>query len=196
MAGVTATTGLFSGIDSGSLITQLMALEARPKTLIQIRVQQLQFQQGAYLDLNSRLSALKTASALRLTIDGGSLRYFDARNGQSYSLPALRADVSIDPEGVIAAKGFLDGEGAAIGAIPWRALGLILGAVLFFGLTVRGLGLVPSTFGATLMSAFASRRTGVVAALLIAVGLTVLCVLVFVVALSLRLPLIGPWIQV
>jgi putative tricarboxylic transport membrane protein len=98
--------------------------------------------------------------------------------------------------GVIVAKGFLGGEEGAIGAIPWTALGLILGAVLFFGLTVRGLGLVPSTFGAALMSAFASRRTGLVAGLLITVGLTVLCVLVFVVALSLRLPLVGPWIQV
>ena len=36
--------------------------------------------------------------------------------------------------GVIAIKGFLAGEGEAIGAIPWRAVGLIIGAVLFFGL--------------------------------------------------------------
>ena len=56
----------------------------------------------------------------------------------------------------------LAGEGEAIGAIPWRAIGLILGAVVVFGLTVRGLGLIPSTFVAALMSAFASRRTGVV----------------------------------
>lgn len=98
--------------------------------------------------------------------------------------------------GVIIVKGILAGEGEAIGAVPWRALGLILGAVLFFGLTVRGLGLVPSTFFAALMATFASRRTGVVAAVLITIGLTVLCVLIFVVALRLRLPLIGPWIPV
>jgi hypothetical protein len=97
--------------------------------------------------------------------------------------------------GVIVAKAFLDGEGEALGAIPWRALGLILGAVLFFAITVRGLGLVPATFVTALMSAFASRRTGVVAALLITVGLTVLCIVIFVGALSLRLPLVGPWIQ-
>jgi hypothetical protein len=97
--------------------------------------------------------------------------------------------------GIIVAKGVLAGEAERIGVIPWRALGLILGAVLVFGLTVRGLGLVPSTFVAALMSAFASRRTSVVAALLISVGLTVLCVLVFVVALRLRLPLVGPWLQ-
>ena len=40
------------------------------------------------------------------------------------------------------------------------------------------------------------RTLSLIAALLIAVGLTILCVLVFVVALSLRLPLVGPWIQV
>jgi Tripartite tricarboxylate transporter TctB family len=97
--------------------------------------------------------------------------------------------------GVIVAKGFLDGEGGEVGAVSWRALGLILGAVLFFGLTVRGLGLVPATFVTALMSAFASRRTGVVGALAITVGLTVLCIVVFVLALSLRLPLVGPWIQ-
>jgi hypothetical protein len=98
--------------------------------------------------------------------------------------------------GIIAVKGFLAAEGEAIGVVPWRALGLILGAVLFFGLTVRGLGVVPSTFIAVLMSTFASRRTGLLGAVLITVGLTVLCVLIFVVALQLRLPLIGPWIPV
>jgi hypothetical protein len=96
--------------------------------------------------------------------------------------------------GVIVAKGFLNGEAGEIGKVPWRALGLILGAIALFGLTVRGLGFVPAVFLAALMSAFASHRTGVVAAFLIASGLTVLCFLVFVVALSLRLPLLGPWL--
>ena len=68
--------------------------------------------------------------------------------------------------------------------------------MIFFGLTVRGLGLVPSVFVTALMSSFASRRTSLVVGLLISVGLTILCVLVFVVALRLRLPLLGPWIPV
>ncbi|HYE62245.1 MAG TPA: flagellar filament capping protein FliD [Phycisphaerales bacterium] len=63
MAGITTGTGIFSGIDSASLISQLMAVEQRPKQLVQLRVQSLQFQQAAYLDLNSRLTALKTAAA-------------------------------------------------------------------------------------------------------------------------------------
>ena len=98
--------------------------------------------------------------------------------------------------GVIAVKGFLAGDGEAIGIIPWRAVGLIMAAVLFFGLTVRGLGLVPSVFVTALVSGYASRRTSLVMGLLVTVGLTVLCILVFVVALRLRLPLLGPWIPV
>jgi hypothetical protein len=70
----------------------------------------------------------------------------------------------------------------------------VLGAVVLFGLTVRGLGLVPSVFLASLLSAFASERTGVIGAVVIAAGLTTVCILVFVVALSLRLPLFGPWL--
>jgi hypothetical protein len=97
---------------------------------------------------------------------------------------------------IIVAKGIAAGDAAPIGAVPWRALCLILGAIVVFGLTVRGLGLVPSTFAAALLSAFASRRTGVMTALPIAVGLTILSVLIFVVALSLRLPLVGPWLRV
>jgi hypothetical protein len=97
--------------------------------------------------------------------------------------------------GIIVVKGFVDRDGGAIGSVPWRALGLLVGAIAFFGLTVRGLGLVPAVFIATLMSAFASQRTNVVWAIAIATGLTGLCVLVFVLALSLRLPLVGPWLR-
>jgi hypothetical protein len=80
--------------------------------------------------------------------------------------------------------------------VAWRAAALIVGSVLFFGLTVRGLGLVPTVFVSAVMSAFASRRSGPLTAVLIGVALTVICVLVFVVALRLRIPLIGPWIPV
>ena len=98
--------------------------------------------------------------------------------------------------GIIVARGVLAGEAGAIGAIPWRAVALILGAVVLFGFTVRGLGLIPSTFLTAVMSAFGSRRTGLPAAVAVAVGLTVLCVLIFVIGLSLRLPLVGTWIRI
>jgi hypothetical protein len=56
------TADLFSGMDTHSLIQQLLQVESRPKILAQRRVIQLQQTQAAYLDLNSKLSALKTAA--------------------------------------------------------------------------------------------------------------------------------------
>jgi hypothetical protein len=98
---------------------------------------------------------------------------------------------------LIVGKGFISSSGAEgrFGSVPWRALILIVLALLFFGLTIRGLGLVPTTAVTALLAALASNRTGILAAVAIATGLTVLCVLVFVLALQLRLPLVGPWLS-
>ncbi len=63
MSGITSGVGLFSGINTGQIIDQLMQLEARPKNQLQSRILQLQLQNAAYLDINTRLSALKTAAA-------------------------------------------------------------------------------------------------------------------------------------
>src|SRR4051812_45535758 len=63
MAGGSSGGGIFSGIDSASIITQFLAIEAIPKQQAQARVQQLQLQQAAFLDLNSRLKAIQTAAA-------------------------------------------------------------------------------------------------------------------------------------
>jgi hypothetical protein len=98
---------------------------------------------------------------------------------------------------VMAVRGFVGGgELDPIGIIPWRAIGLILAAVVFFGLTVRGLGLVPSTFGTAILASLASRRASFRGVLAVSIGLTIVAILVFVVALSLNLRLIGPWIPV
>ena len=40
MSGITSTVGLISGIDTGSLIEQLLQIEARPRTLAQQRLVQ------------------------------------------------------------------------------------------------------------------------------------------------------------
>jgi flagellar hook-associated protein 2 len=62
MSGISSGTGIFSGINTQQLIDQLLAIEARPKALAQRRVIQLQQQQAAWLDLNSKVQALKTAA--------------------------------------------------------------------------------------------------------------------------------------
>jgi len=112
------------------------------------------------------------------------------------AFPFVVGGILIALGGVMAVRGFVQREPDPIGIIPWRAIAMIIAAVLFFGLTVRGLGLIPSTFGAALLAALASRRAGLVGVLAVSIGLTVVAILVFVVALRLNLRLIGPWIPV
>ena len=96
---------------------------------------------------------------------------------------------------LVVVEGMAAGEGGPIGAVPWRGLVLILGAVLFFGFFVRPLGLVPTLFVAVLLAAFSSTRTSVVAAVALALALTLFCTLIFVFGLGLLLPLFGPWLS-
>jgi hypothetical protein len=69
-------------------------------------------------------------------------------------------------------------------------MALVVAAIVVFALGVRELGLVPALLIATFLATLAGRRRAVFAAG-VAVGLTALCVLIFVVALQLRLPLVG-----
>lgn len=94
----------------------------------------------------------------------------------------------------IAVKGLVAGEGGDVGPVPWRALVLLVAAILFFGFTVRDLGLAPALFVSVLLAALAGRGVRIVPAVVIAASLTALSVLIFVVLLQLRLPLVGPWL--
>ncbi|MEM9166251.1 MAG: flagellar filament capping protein FliD [Planctomycetota bacterium] len=63
MSGITTGVGIFSGIDTASLIDQLIQVESRPQQLAQARLAQLQTQQAAFLDINTRLSSLQSAAS-------------------------------------------------------------------------------------------------------------------------------------
>jgi Tripartite tricarboxylate transporter TctB family len=95
---------------------------------------------------------------------------------------------------IILVKGLVAGEVIEFGRIPWRSVILIVAAIVFFGLTVRGLGFVPSVAVTALLTALASYRIRLVTAVAVAAGLTVLSVLIFIVGLQLRLPLFGTWL--
>jgi hypothetical protein len=79
-------------------------------------------------------------------------------------------------------------------AVPWRGLVLILATPVVFGLTVRGLGLLPALLLIVLISSFASRRMSLPLALALCVGLSLFCILVFNLGLGLPLRLFGPWL--
>ncbi|MBL8584249.1 MAG: tripartite tricarboxylate transporter TctB family protein [Rhizobiaceae bacterium] len=84
--------------------------------------------------------------------------------------------------------------GEPIGPIAWRGMFFILPAPLFFGLTVRGLGFVPSLFFTTLIACFASRRMGPMMALALSIGVTLFSVAVFSYTLGLPFRRFGTWL--
>ena len=108
--------------------------------------------------------------------------------------PLLLGGILVGFGVIVVVKGFIAGEAEPIGDVDWRAVVLVTAALLFFGLTIRGLGLVGAMFGASVLGALARSETSLRDVLLISVGLTVLCVVIFVFALQLRLPLFGSWI--
>jgi hypothetical protein len=95
----------------------------------------------------------------------------------------------------ITVDGFLKSETQELGEIPWRGLVLLTAAVIVFGLGVRRLGLAPSLFLAAFLAALSSVRTSMLAALIMAAGLTALCVVIFVFSLGMPVPLLGPWLR-
>jgi hypothetical protein len=114
------------------------------------------------------------------------------RMGPGY-FPLVLAGILVVLGVVILVQGFGHPTTGAL-VVPWRGLTLILAAPVVFGLTVRGLGLVPAVMLVVLISAFASRRMSVLLALVLTVALTLFCVLVFSFGLGLPLRLFGPWL--
>lgn len=84
-------------------------------------------------------------------------------------------------------------QGEPMGPLALRGMLFILPAPVFFGLTVRGLGFVPSLFFAALIAAFASSRMKPLLAVLLAGAITLFSVLVFSYALGLPFERFGPW---
>ena len=84
--------------------------------------------------------------------------------------------------------------GDAIGSYAWRGMMFILPAPVFFGLTVQGLGFVPSIFLTAIIAAMASLKMKLPWALLLAVVLTVFSTLVFSYGLGLPFRRFGPWL--
>lgn len=112
----------------------------------------------------------------------------------SRAVGARTRDVAVappSPESVAAEPGT---EIEQRGSVPWGRAALILAAIIFFGATIGGLGVAPALLVTVFLAALAGNGTSWRTAALISIGLTVLCVLVFVMLLQLRLPLVGPWL--
>ena len=84
--------------------------------------------------------------------------------------------------------------GTPVGAFAFKGLTLVSVSVLMFGFIVRGAGLAVALPLLIIISAGASMRFRWRPTLLIAGGLTIFCVLVFLKGLGIPLPIIGPWL--
>ncbi|HEY3153953.1 MAG TPA: tripartite tricarboxylate transporter TctB family protein [Candidatus Binatia bacterium] len=84
-------------------------------------------------------------------------------------------------------------HGAPIGTFAFKGLALVSASVLLFGIVVRGAGLAIALPLLVIISAYASTRFRWRPTLIMAVGLTIFCVLVFLKGLGIPLPIVGPW---
>jgi hypothetical protein len=126
---------------------------------------------------------------IALGLDMGST----LRMGPGY-FPMVLAVVLIALGGLILLAAFKT-TGEDIGAHAWRGMMFILPAPVFFGLTVRGLGFVPSIFLTTLIASMASMKIRPLYALTLAAGVTLFATLVFSYALGLPFRRFGPWLS-
>ncbi|WP_240230646.1 tripartite tricarboxylate transporter TctB family protein [Devosia lacusdianchii] len=94
----------------------------------------------------------------------------------------------------VAASGWKKPDTGEQFAPPWRGMALIVGVIIFFAATIRGLGFVPVVLISSFVAALSSRLNSPLFALLLAVTLTVMCTLIFVVGLGLSVPWFGPWL--
>lgn len=89
MTGITSGIGLISGINTASLIDQLLAVEARPKFLAIDRMITLQNEQAAFLGINSLLLTLGSSAGLFNQQD-----IFDTKTATSSNSSVLSASAS------------------------------------------------------------------------------------------------------
>ncbi len=84
--------------------------------------------------------------------------------------------------------------GPPIGQFAIAKSALVLGAIVLFGMLLRGLGLIIAIIVIVVLSAYASKYFRWPTAAILAVGIAVCSAIVFVLLLGIPIPMIGTWI--
>ena len=111
--------------------------------------------------------------------------------GPSY-FPAVLSGLLILIGIISLVRSFLK-TGTPIGRFAFKGLALVVVSTVLFGLIVRGAGLVIALPLLVIVSAFASKDFRWVPSLLMAAGLTLFCIAVFLKGLGIPLPILGSW---
>lgn len=122
---ITSNVGLFSGIDTGTLIQQLIQLEARPRELASQRVFELSSQQAGLLQINGQLNALSNIArgfrtsnpfnAARAVSSNESILTATASSTAQPGNFSLTVDRLVTTQSQLS-RGFADRDTAAFGA--------------------------------------------------------------------------------
>lgn len=84
-------------------------------------------------------------------------------------------------------------SGVAVERFAIKDIVVILSAVILFGVLVRGAGLVAAVLSVVLLSSYASTKFKLMPSVLLAIGMTVFSVVIFVKLLGLPIAVVGPW---
>lgn len=84
--------------------------------------------------------------------------------------------------------------GLPVGKFAFGGLVLVTSAIILFGVLARGAGLAIALPVLVIVSSYASAKFKWKNAVIMAVGITAFCVLVFVKGLGVPLPILGPWL--
>jgi putative tricarboxylic transport membrane protein len=112
--------------------------------------------------------------------------------GPAY-FPSLLGGILIAIGAVSVVRSFIV-SGSPIGTFAVKSLSLIVASVLLFGVLVRTLGTAISLPLLVLVSAYGSVHFRWGPTLALALGLTTLCILVFLKGLGIPLPIWGTWL--
>lgn len=85
-------------------------------------------------------------------------------------------------------------DGEPMERFAYKDMALILGSIFLFGFLVRGAGLAVAIPVLIVISAFGSTKFRWKATVALASGAAIFCILLFVKALGLPLPIVGPWL--
>ena len=83
--------------------------------------------------------------------------------------------------------------GTPIGRFTIKGVLMVTGATVLFGLIVRGAGLLIAMPVLVIVSAYASHKFSWRTSIIMAIVLTVSCILVFLKGLGIPLPILGSW---
>ncbi len=95
--------------------------------------------------------------------------------------------------GIISVARSFTRAGTPIGSVTFKGLAFVAGATIVFGLLVRGAGLVVAMPVLVVGSAYASQKFNLRTSVLMALGLTVFCIVVFLKGLGIPMPVLGTW---